>query len=83
MALPPYTQAQYDALVAAIAEGARIVKYEDRETTYRSLDEMNRLRLHMEKALGLSSGGPHRKRMAHDKGLGGSPTAPSSWGSNC
>lgn len=73
MALP-FTQAQYAALTAAIAEGARVVKYEDREVTYRSLEDMIKLSLLMAKALGLATGAPGRKVMAHNKGLGPTPS---------
>lgn len=74
---PPYTQAQYDSLIAAIAEGALEVQYEDRRTRYRSLNDMIRLSKVMERALGLTDTKPRRKRMAHSKGLGGTPTATS------
>jgi len=77
MAQPAYTLAQYNSLIAAIAEGVRKVKYEDRETEYRSLSDMNRIRVQMEKALGLDDGKPKRKRMAHSKGLGGTPSSSS------
>lgn len=50
-----YTQQQLDALEAAIAEGALSVKYGDKAVTYRSLDEMLRIRAAMRAALGLSS----------------------------
>lgn len=46
-----YTQEQYDALVAAIAEGVKQVQYSDKMVTYRSLDEMIRLRTDMAKDL--------------------------------
>lgn len=36
----PFTQAQIEALEKAIAEGTLRVKYQDREVTYRSLEEM-------------------------------------------
>lgn len=48
---PIYTQEQYDSLVAALAEGVKQVQYSDKMVTYRSLDEMLRLKLEMEKAL--------------------------------
>jgi len=35
-----FTQAQIEALEKAIAEGTLRVKYQDREVTYRSLEEM-------------------------------------------
>jgi len=39
-----FTLDQLTALDAAIAQGALTVKYADKEVTYRSLDEMLRLR---------------------------------------
>ena len=38
-----YTQAQITALEKAIALGATRVRYGDRDVTYRSLDEMEKL----------------------------------------
>lgn len=38
-----YTIEQYNALQAAIAEGALSVRYADKSVTYRSLDEMMRI----------------------------------------
>lgn len=35
-----YTQAQLDAIRAAIAKGERTVMYGDRSVTYRSMDEL-------------------------------------------
>lgn len=51
-----YTQQQLAALEAAIAEGALTVKYADKAVTYRSLDEMIRIRDMMRDDLGLSAG---------------------------
>ncbi len=48
-----YTQTQLDAIEAAIAEGALTVKYQDKSVTYRSLDEMIRIRNIMRESLGL------------------------------
>jgi len=39
-----YTQAQLDALEAAIAEGALVVKYQDKSVEYRSLNDMLKIR---------------------------------------
>lgn len=47
-----FTQEQLDAIESAIAEGALIVKYRDREVTYRSLNEMLKIRDMMLKDLG-------------------------------
>jgi len=50
-----YTNEQYIALCEAIAQGALSVKYGDKEVTYRSLNEMLRIKSNMETELGLKS----------------------------
>lgn len=50
-----YTQAQLDELTRAIAQGARVVKYEDKEITYRNLEEMRSLRREMTRELGIDN----------------------------
>lgn len=52
-----FTQEQYTALCAAIAEGARRVKYQDKEVEYHSLTEMLKLKSVMETDLGISGAG--------------------------
>lgn len=55
-----YTEQQLAALEAAIADGALTVKYGDKLTTYRSLDDMLRIRDMMRDELGVlpdSTGG--------------------------
>jgi hypothetical protein len=64
-----WTQAQLDSLERAIAEGALIVKYEDRVVTYRSLGEMSRLRRTMRVALGIQDDRPDRVRVTINKDL--------------
>ena len=65
-----YTVDQYNQLVAAIAQGAMTVKYADKEVTYRSLNEMYRIKRDMEKDLGLSQGIKPTTRFAQfSKGL--------------
>lgn len=50
-----FTQAQYQTLVAMIAKGVTTLKLGNgEEVTYRSLDEMLRLKTLMEDGLGLS-----------------------------
>ncbi len=49
-----YTQAMYNALIEAIATGAREVWYGDKRVAYRTLDEMLRLKNDMEVYLGLN-----------------------------
>lgn len=65
-----WTLAQYEALKAAIAQGATRVEYQDKAVTYRSLDEMLRLLRQMEESLGLKEKGGGRKYAVVDKGLG-------------
>lgn len=48
------TQADYDALVAAMNTGAMTVKYQDRQVTYRTIDEMIRLKKIMADELKIS-----------------------------
>ncbi len=55
-----YTSAQLEALEAAMAEGVLTVEYADRRVTYRSLDEMRRLRDDIRSELGLASSGSRR-----------------------
>lgn len=50
-----YTSEQYSALQAAIAEGALVVKYQDKQVTYRSLDEMLRILKLMANDLGINA----------------------------
>lgn len=65
-----WTQQQYDDLCAAIAEGARKVKYADKEVEFRSQREMLILKAQMEKELGIVEDvGPVRVTLSHDKGL--------------
>lgn len=64
-----WTTADYNTLCAAIASGARKVKYEDKEVEYRSLNEMLRIRKQMEAELGLNSGRPRRRMASFHKGV--------------
>jgi len=50
-----FTQLQYDQISEAIAQGALTVKYNDKEVTYRSLDEMIRIRKMMADELGIKT----------------------------
>ena len=50
-----FTIEQYQALQAAIAEGALSVRYADKSVTYRSLDEMIRILKLMAAELGLNA----------------------------
>ena len=64
-----FTQAQIDALEKAIAEGTTRVKYQDREVTYRYLEEMMQILNMMKKSLGLTSGQIKVIKPEFDKGL--------------
>jgi hypothetical protein len=68
MTTSSWTQDQLDALEAAIAEGVQTVKYQDKEVTYRSLDEMIKVRSLMRKALGVETS-QQRVYATVDKGL--------------
>jgi hypothetical protein len=63
-----HTQAQYDALKSAIAEGVKEVYYGDKRVVYRDLIEMQSILSAMENDLGLSNK-KRRKYPSHNKGL--------------
>lgn len=64
-----FTQEQFDALNAAIAEGALTVKYSDKEVTYRSLNDMLRTRALIAKDLGLLCDNAGRRYAVYNSGL--------------
>lgn len=64
-----YTEQDLSALNKAIAQGARKVKYSDKEVEYRSLEEMIKIRNMMKEDLGQSSSGSSRRFASHSKGL--------------
>lgn len=78
-----YSASQRAALVASIAEGARTVKYEDREVEYRSISDMLALLHAMDKDLGNSSKAPRQRRVLTQtsKGLGAVPPSAGDFGS--
>lgn len=49
-----YTLEQYEALKAALAEGAKVVRWQDKWIEYRSFDEMKKILNDMERELNLS-----------------------------
>lgn len=59
-----YTIEQYDALCNAIAEGVRQVQYSDKMVTYRSLDEMIRIKNEMQTDLGIGNNAHVDRRFA-------------------
>jgi hypothetical protein len=70
-----YTQEQYDALVAAIAQGALKVEYGDKKFEYRNLSDMLRVKAEMAAELGLSGDADNKvRRPSFSKGL---------WPENC
>lgn len=64
-----FTEKQLADLEVAISQGVLKVKYTDKEVTYRSIDEMMRLRYVMRRALGLISSASTRIYYEHDKDL--------------
>lgn len=64
-----FTQTHIDKIEEAIAQGALRVKYADKEVTYRSLDEMLKIRAVMRKALGVTSSAPSRIYPSFSKGF--------------
>lgn len=63
-----YTIEMYNALLEAIALGAREVWYGDQRVAYRTLDEMLRIKADMEAVLGISKA-PKRKYGEFSKGI--------------
>ena len=63
-----YTIEMYNALIEAIATGAREVWYGDKRIAYRTLDEMLRVKADMEAALGINKK-PKRLYAEFSKGM--------------
>ena len=64
-----YTKDDLEKLEAAIAQGIQTVKYTDKEITYRSLEEMLKIREIMLKAVEKSSISEKRVQPQFSKGL--------------
>lgn len=64
-----WSQSDLDALEEAIASGAQTVAYEGKTVTYRSLDDMFRIRDDVRKALGISTGVNATLLVAHRRGF--------------
>lgn len=62
-----YTQAQLDALQAAVAKGVKTVSYDGQSVTYQSISDMLALIDMIEKELGLK---PATKRVVYSTGRG-------------
>ena len=66
-----FSQAQLDAIEAGIAAGTTSVSYEGKNVTYRSLDDMLRIRAIIRIALGIDPATSATVLVAHDRGFGG------------
>lgn len=66
-----YTTEQLTALENVIADGVLTVKYGEKQVTYRSLDEMIRIRNLMRSDLGLTDAAARRVTPVIRKGLNG------------
>jgi hypothetical protein len=64
------TQADIDALQAAVNSGVRRVKYVDREVEYQSLDEMRTMLSTLKMELAAANGTPRYTKIATRKGFG-------------
>lgn len=64
-----WTQEQLQALEEAIAQGALTIEYGGKRITYRSLDEMMRLRELIKKTLGTGTAGATTIKTTFSKGL--------------
>jgi len=65
-----FSQAQLDAIESAIASGSLSVSYEGKQNTFRSLNDMLRIRSIIQRALGIAQ--PSATVLAsHDRGFGG------------
>jgi hypothetical protein len=65
-----FSQAQLDAIEGGIASGTTSVSYEGKSVSYRSLDEMLRIRAIIRRALGLDPAASATVLVAHDRGYG-------------
>lgn len=65
-----FTLGQLEAIDEAITAGALSVSYNGKSVTYRSLDDMLRIRGIISRQLGLTSGRSNTLLAAHSKGIG-------------
>jgi hypothetical protein len=63
-----FTQEDLDKLKSAYVLGATTVKYGDKEITYRSLKDMERIIERLEGSLGISNNIVRRKITEYDRG---------------
>lgn len=71
MSSPSWTVEDLKALESAIAQGVVRVEYSDKKITYRSLDEMIRIRNRIRKDLGFIDEKPKRFLSSFNKGIDG------------
>ena len=64
-----WSQSDLDAIEAAIKSGTTMVKYDTKTVTYRSLDELIRIRELIKKELGQTTGASSRVYMETSKGI--------------
>lgn len=64
-----WTQTDLDAIEAAIVNGTTVVKYADKSVTYRSIDELIRVRDLIRKDLGLTNAASGRVLASYTKGM--------------
>lgn len=69
MATTSFTQSQYDALCASIAQGVYEVDYGNKRVIYRSLKEMLTLKALMAEELGITKPNGGQFYGEHSKGL--------------
>lgn len=69
-----FSKVQLDAIEEAIAAGSTSISYEGKSITYRSLDEMMRIRGIIRRALGIDSAKSATVLAAHDRGI--APVSP-------
>jgi hypothetical protein len=64
-----WSQSDLDAIEVAIKSGTTMVKYDTKTVTYRSLDELIRIRELIKKELGQTTGASARVYMETSKGI--------------
>jgi hypothetical protein len=69
--MPIDKSALLESLEEAKYTGALKITYQDRTIVYRNLAELNQTIAELKRDLGLLPGGPRRKVISTDKGLGG------------
>lgn len=69
--VPMFTLASLAAIEEAILSGATSVSYEGKSVTYRSLDDLLRLRGILQRALGVGVGRPSTLLAQHSRGVSG------------